>query len=155
MIYPSKLDYSLAVLLVGSALYMVALLARFAHWIAFGRFVPLFRAAASLQYEVNRQQRAIKSLIELLDYGNRRKVRMAYAGGSHTNLEWEVLKRRYDYTCPCCLKREPEIELSPDHVVPVVPGGSDDITNIQPLCRLCNTLKGGTYADYRPGGRRD
>lgn len=36
-----------------------------------------------------------------------------------------------------------------DHVVPVLFGGSNDISNIQPLCRSCNSSKGASTVDYR------
>ena len=63
------------------------------------------------------------------------------ADGSHTFAEWENLKAQYNWTCPCCDKREPEIKLSQDHIIPLSKGGSNNIENIQPLCRLCNSKK--------------
>lgn len=59
------------------------------------------------------------------------------------------MKARYDYTCLRCGKREPEIMLTPDHIIPVVKGGSSDISNIQPLCGPCNSAKGANWTDYR------
>jgi 5-methylcytosine-specific restriction endonuclease McrA len=63
------------------------------------------------------------------------------ASGSHTFDEWQTLKAQYDWKCPCCGKREPEISLSQDHIVPLSKGGSDNIENIQPLCLRCNITK--------------
>jgi hypothetical protein len=62
-------------------------------------------------------------------------------GGSHTFSDWELLKKQYNHTCPCCRKSEPEIKLTEDHIIPVSKGGSDNIENIQPLCKKCNFKK--------------
>ena len=70
-----------------------------------------------------------------------RRSRRLKNGGSHTNGDWELLKARCNWTCLCCGLREPIIRLSKDHIVPVVNGGSDNIENIQPLCRRCNAKK--------------
>lgn len=63
------------------------------------------------------------------------------ADGNHTFEEWEKLKAQYNWTCPACLKKEPEIKLTEDHIVPLSKGGSDNIENIQPLCGSCNCKK--------------
>lgn len=69
------------------------------------------------------------------------KVRRKGNGGSHTLGEWETLKARYNWTCPGCGKHEPEIKLTEDHIIPISLGGSNNIENIQPLCRSCNSRK--------------
>lgn len=78
-------------------------------------------------------------------YGNfykyRHLARKKGAQGSHTLSEWENLKTQYNWTCPCCRKSEPEIKLTEDHIIPLARGGSDNIENIQPLCRRCNSRK--------------
>jgi 5-methylcytosine-specific restriction endonuclease McrA len=86
---------------------------------------------------------------KFLEYANRRRVRKAQAPGSHTEAESEALKATYDYTCLCCSRREPEIKLARDHVISLDEGGSDDISNIQPLCKSCNSKKHTKSIDYR------
>lgn len=72
----------------------------------------------------------------------RYRARKKGAEGFHTLEEWELLKKQYSYKCPVCGKREPEIKLEEDHIIPLSKGGSDYIKNIQPLCRSCNSIKG-------------
>jgi 5-methylcytosine-specific restriction endonuclease McrA len=78
-----------------------------------------------------------------------RRNRKYQAEGSHTEAEWAMLKASYNHTCLCCGQREPEITLTRDHVVPLTQGGSDWITNIQPLCHTCNSSKNTKSTDYR------
>lgn len=104
------------------------------------------KAQIRAYYQANPDQAAAKS--------NRRRAKEHAAPGAHTVEEWKALKAQYDYTCLCCGRREPQIELTRDHVVPLDLGGSDDITNIQPLCRSCNGAKGARITDYRPSAGR-
>lgn len=70
-----------------------------------------------------------------------RNKRIAINGGFHSKAEWETLKEKYDWTCPACQRREPDVKLTRDHILPILLGGKDDIKNIQPLCQLCNSKK--------------
>lgn len=84
---------------------------------------------------------------------NRHYYRKKASEGSHTFGEWQLLKKQYGFTCPCCGKKEPEIKLTEDHIVPLDKGGSDYIENIQPLCRSCNTKKHTKIIKYKNAKR--
>jgi 5-methylcytosine-specific restriction endonuclease McrA len=62
-------------------------------------------------------------------------------GSFHTFGEWENMKAQYNWTCPCCNRKEPSIALTEDHIIPISKGGTDNIENIQPLCKSCNCKK--------------
>jgi 5-methylcytosine-specific restriction endonuclease McrA len=77
----------------------------------------------------------------------RRRERLAQAPGSHTTADWRALCRKYDNRCLCCGNTG---RIERDHIIPIIKGGSNDIENIQPLCRRCNCSKGQQTIDYRP-----
>lgn len=74
----------------------------------------------------------------------------ARAKGTHTALEWELLKLEFDNRCVRCGTNEYRVEK--DHIIPVYQGGSDAIDNIQPVCARCNASKGPedfNWKEYR------
>jgi 5-methylcytosine-specific restriction endonuclease McrA len=70
-----------------------------------------------------------------------RRARIKGCEGKYTVEEWEALKKAYNFTCPACGEKEPEISLTADHIIPVKFQGSNTIDNIQPLCLSCNSSK--------------
>lgn len=49
--------------------------------------------------------------------------------------------QRDKYQCQSCGKTSAETELNIDHIIPLASGGSNDISNLQTLCRTCNQSK--------------
>lgn len=70
----------------------------------------------------------------------------ARAKGRHNEAQWESL---LDATGRICVKCHDAGPLVKDHIVPIYQGGSDAISNIQPLCVGCNSSKGADRKDYR------
>jgi 5-methylcytosine-specific restriction endonuclease McrA len=75
-----------------------------------------------------------------------RRMDEAIKRGTHTQAQWMELCRHYGYRCLKCSARQ----CTRDHVLPISIGGSDHITNLQPLCRVCNCGKGTMHVDHRP-----
>ena len=70
-----------------------------------------------------------------------RRHRIRANGGKFTLEEWNVMKKKYNYTCPDCKRKEPEIKLTIDHIIPLTKKGKHSKENIQPLCHSCNSRK--------------
>lgn len=83
---------------------------------------------------------------------NQYKARKKNAEGSHTFKDWLFLKEKFNNTCLCCGRVEPEIKLTEDHILPITKGGSDYIDNIQPLCQSCNSHKNVKTTSYKNTG---
>ena len=66
-------------------------------------------------------------------------------------LRHEVFKRD-GYRCRECGASKDETSLEIDHILPVAKGGTNDIGNLQTLCRECNRMK---HTDEWVGGETD
>lgn len=61
-------------------------------------------------------------------------------------LRYEILSRDGEACCKCG-RRPPVVELQVDHVIPVALGGSDEPSNLQTLCKECNSGKSSVPPD--------
>lgn len=89
----------------------------------------------------NKEQYKIYSLNYLARKNN--------AEGEYTLEQWLTLCELFNWTCPSCNEHFNSLQV--DHIVPLTwEGTSNWITNIQPLCKSCNTGKSNHHAtDYR------
>lgn len=88
-----------------------------------------------------------------------RRIRAVARLGSWTLAQWEALKASFNNRCLKCGLSEAQLavlnrRLSPDHVRPLAKAGTNDLSNIQPLCHGkggCNNRKHTKWIDYRGG----
>lgn len=79
---------------------------------------------------------------------HRRRARIKANGGSFSREEWLALVERCGNRCVACATPGTATTLEADHIVPIKLGGSNEISNIQPLCRSCNARKSAKVKDY-------
>lgn len=110
-------------------------------------------------YERNRQEVISRSKrwaqenaekVKAAKANNRRRRRAVKnaSKGHFTVEEFDALCSAYGYACLSCGATDRVLEA--DHVVPLTRGGSDEISNIQPLCGECNRRKFTAEIDFRP-----
>jgi 5-methylcytosine-specific restriction endonuclease McrA len=73
----------------------------------------------------------------------RRRARKMGAEGSHTREEWIEILKQHNYRCAYCGTME---NITKDHIIPLSKNGSDYASNIQPLCKSCNSRKNDKIA---------
>lgn len=62
----------------------------------------------------------------------------------------EFIFKRDNYKCLRCGK---QFDLTVDHIKPIHLGGDNKLSNLQTLCKSCNSYKSTTFKDYRNGAR--
>jgi 5-methylcytosine-specific restriction endonuclease McrA len=103
----------------------------------------------NLEHDKERQRKYRKDNPERFAYyAAQRRARRKNAEGNFTLSEWQSLCNKYGNICLSCKETKP---LTIDHIKPLSKGGSNNISNIQPLCGSCNSSKGANEKDYRLG----
>lgn len=89
---------------------------------------------------------------KVAEWKHKRRGLEAKLGGHFIAEEWKELKKKFNNACPKCQRKEPEIKLTVDHKIPPARWKKwrkenkpnykwNDIENIQPLCKSCNSKK--------------
>ena len=107
-----------------------------------GPYKDVFRRMRELQGEegfISIRKEGTRYQLQSLDVGQKREPRERLP-----NLEWRRLKEQFRDTCASCGAQEPDVKLSPDHKIPRLRQGSNDLGNWQPLCEQCNNIKSNT-----------
>ncbi len=55
---------------------------------------------------------------------------------------------RGKYRCVCCGKLFSKKDITIDHRIPKRKGGTDDLWNLQPMCRSCNSSKNKNQSSF-------
>jgi len=96
---------------------------------------PAYRARMAAWIKANPERYRLMSA-----QGNMaRRVRITGAEGTHTRAEWLAIVARQNDKCLHCPQTG---NLTRDHIVPLSRGGSNYASNIQGLCKPCNSRKG-------------
>lgn len=76
-------------------------------------------------------------------YEHQRRVRLMGNGGSHTLQELEACFNFFSNKCAYCGVEGSFTTI--DHVIPISKGGNNNICNIVPACKRCNSSKKDKY----------
>lgn len=74
------------------------------------------------------------------------KLKRREVEGFHSFQDWITLLKEYENRCFYCNDKMTKYvgpkQRTRDHIIPLAKGGTDDIDNIVPACRSCNSSKG-------------
>jgi len=83
------------------------------------------------------------------EYLRKRRMKLKNIDGFHTEKDWkDLFLFIYENKCFGCGKSGKDVELTKDHIIPISNGGTDNIENLAPLCRSCNSSKGNKGAEW-------
>ncbi len=85
-----------------------------------------------------RKENPDKALINKRVSTYKRRLRKLSVLGSHTHNEWLDLLEQFEGLCAYC---KIHLATTKDHVVPISKNGTDNIDNILPACKSCNSRK--------------
>lgn len=71
----------------------------------------------------------------------KRRALLAGNGGEHTHEQAMAVLEKQKHRCINCPEKLTESNRHKDHIMPLALGGTNDITNIQWLCKRCNLTK--------------
>lgn len=87
-----------------------------------------------------------KADAEVVSVKRSERLALARKLGTHTREEFQEMVNFFE---GCCVKCGIDGDIVKDHIVPIYQGGSDSISNLQPLCSKCNGGKGPDFTDHR------
>lgn len=90
-----------------------------------------------------------KELVTFKVYSQNHRAKKLGVAGTFTVTEWKALCDKYGKKCLCCGIQGDYHTLAADHVIALATGGTNYISNIQPLCKSCNSGKQHRIGDYR------
>jgi 5-methylcytosine-specific restriction endonuclease McrA len=90
-----------------------------------------------------------KHRAKMLSHKSRvRRMKERSVTGAHTAEEWEALVVLCGNKCVKCGVSGNVVKLTQDHIIPISKGGTNNVTNLQPLCQSCNSKKGTKAVNY-------
>ena len=87
---------------------------------------------------IKRYQATPKGIESLARGVHKRRAAMALTVCDLTAEQWQNIKAKQDHRCGICGEAKP---LTRDHILPLKRGGQHTASNIQALCRSCNSRK--------------
>lgn len=96
----------------------------------------------AVKYMFRKKKHIEPTIIKNLPANRRYAARKKLAAGKHTQLEWILKASENNGKCHYCKERFGINNLTKDHIIPLSKGGNNNIANIVPACRACNSSKG-------------